>query len=166
MSSLLEYFLKSFPAKQPFALVLKMARHMICFKLRDSGKYSAVIVMAFYSRKDRISFARFVSLWLELLSIFTTNVRATILYIWTWIDLSWNILVKRTKCAAFNSKIFMCMSDSCLLYGPLLAGPCLKRRHNNTHSLPSHVKWNTEKSIVQVYFAHVIVLLQSVLYYV
>ena len=54
----------------------------------------------------------------------------------------------RTKCAAFNSRIFMCMSDSCLLYDLLLAGLSLKRRHNNSYSLPSHVKWNTEIGIL------------------
>ena len=49
------------------------------------------------------------------------------LHIWTWIDLFWNILVKvkRTICAAFNSRIFMYMSDSCLLHGPRLALPCI-----------------------------------------
>ena len=71
-----------------------MAQHMICFMLRNPGKYSAVIVIAFYSRKDQISFARFVSCCLVMPPIFTTNVRATITSIWTWIDLFWNILVK------------------------------------------------------------------------
>ena len=107
--------------------VLKMARHMICFMLRDPGKYSAVIIIDFYGRKDRISFSVFVSSWLVVPSSFTTNLRATILYIWTWIGLFWNILVKviRIKCAAFNSRIFMCMSDSSLLHGPPPAPPCI-----------------------------------------
>ena len=62
--SLLADFLNSLPAKQPFTAVLKMVRHMICFMLRDPGKYLVVIVMAFYSRKDQISLGKFVSLWL------------------------------------------------------------------------------------------------------
>ena len=104
----------------------------------------------FLQQKGSISFARFVTLWLVVPPIFTTNMIATILYIWTWIDFFWNILVKvkRTKCAAYSFRIFMCMSDSCLPYGPLLARLSLKRRHNNSYSLPSHVKWNTEIGIL------------------